>query len=108
MRYLYNTKHFILWLCNMKQSNFRHFNNESKKFFEIVIFFSRKKKKRLQKGQYYFVKYIKEFLASLRQFWIISEDFRRLPTIPEYCRRITKTNEEVRPLRKMFEVPPNP
>ena len=46
-------------------------------------FFSRKKQKRLKKGQYYFVQYIKEFLAILRQFRIISEDFRRLPTIPE-------------------------
>ena len=49
MRYLYNTKHFIFWLCNMKQSNFRHFNNESKKFFEIVIFFFQKEEKTASK-----------------------------------------------------------
>ena len=46
-----------------------------------------------------------EFLAILRQFRIISEDFRRLPTIPEECQRFAKTNEEVRPLPKMSEEP---
>ena len=39
---------------NMKQLNFRHFNTNSKKFFETVHFFQ-KEAKRLQKGQYYFV-----------------------------------------------------
>ena len=33
----------------------------------------------------------------------MSEDFRRLPAIPEYCWRFPKTNEEVRPLPKMSE-----
>ena len=45
-----NSKHFIFWLCNMKQLNFRHFNTNSNKFFETVNF-SRKKQKRLKKGQ---------------------------------------------------------
>ena len=35
--------------------------------------------KRLKEDQNYFVQYIKEFLAILRRFWIISEDSRRLP-----------------------------
>ena len=48
---------------------------------------------------------MKEFSAILQQFRIISEDFRRLPTIPENCRRFPKTNEEVRPLPKMSEEP---
>ena len=68
-------------------------------------FFSRKKQKRLQKSQYYFFGYIKEFSAILRQFRIISEDFRRLPTIPEDYRRFPKTDEEVWPLPKMSEEP---
>ena len=84
--------------------NFRHFNTNSKKFFERVNF-SRKKQKRLQKGKYYFAWYIKEFSAILRQLRIISIDFRRLPTIPEYCRRFPKNNEEVRLLPKMSEEP---
>ena len=48
---------------------------------------------------------MKEFSAILQQFRIISEDFRRLLTIPEYCRRFPKTNEEVRPLPTMSEEP---
>ena len=42
--YLDNTKHFIFWLCNMKQLNFRHFNTNSKKFFETVHFFQKEAK----------------------------------------------------------------
>ena len=39
--YLDNSKHFIFWLCNMKQLNFRHFNTNGKKFFETVNFFQK-------------------------------------------------------------------
>ena len=39
----------------MKLLNFKHFNTNSKKFFETVSFFQKEKKKRVQKGQYYFV-----------------------------------------------------
>ena len=48
---------------------------------------------------------MKEFLATLQQFQIISEDFRRLPTIPEDRQRFPRTNEKVRLLSKMFEEP---
>ena len=34
MGVLDNTKHFIFWLCNMEQLNFRHFNTNSQKLFE--------------------------------------------------------------------------
>ena len=85
----------------MRQLNFRHFNTNSKKFFETVNFLQ-KEEKRPQKGQYYFVKYIKEFSAILRQF---ISDFRRLPKFPEDCRTFSKTNEEVRPLLKISEEP---
>ena len=47
----------------------------------------------------------RSFLAILRQFRIISEDFRKPPTIPEDCQRFPKTNEEVRPVPKMSEEP---
>ena len=67
--YLDNTKHFIVWLCNMKQLNFRHFNTNSETSLKPEIF-SRKKQNLLQKGQYYFVQYIKEFWAILRQLTI--------------------------------------
>ena len=39
--YLDNSKHFIFWLCNMKQLNFRHFNTNGNKFFETVNFFQK-------------------------------------------------------------------
>ena len=42
--YLDNIKHFIVWLCNMKQLNFRHFNTNSEKFFETGNFFQKEAK----------------------------------------------------------------
>ena len=42
--YLDNAKNFIFWLCSMKQLNFRHFNTNSKKFFETVHFFQKEAK----------------------------------------------------------------
>ena len=87
----------------MKQVNFWHFKTNSKKFFETVNFFQKEAKTAPKRPILFF--YIKEFSAILRQCRIISEDFRRLPTIPEDCRRFRKTNEEVRPLPKMLEEP---
>ena len=43
MGVLDNTKHFIFWLCNMKQLNFRHFNANSQKLFETNFFPERSK-----------------------------------------------------------------
>ena len=43
MGVLDNTKHFIFWLCNMKQLNFRHFNTNSQKLFETNFFPERSK-----------------------------------------------------------------
>ena len=44
--YLDNSKHFIFWLSNRKQLNFRHFNfnTNSNKFFETVNFFQKEAK----------------------------------------------------------------
>ena len=60
--YLDNTKHFIVWLC-------RHFNTNSENSLKQEIF-SRKNQHLLQKGKYYFVQYIKEVWAILRQLVI--------------------------------------
>ena len=73
----------------MKQLHFRHFNTNSKKFFKTVIFFAEKSKNGSQKVN------DKEFTAIFTLILDFSEDFRRLPTIPEDCRRFPKTNEEV-------------
>ena len=98
--YLDNTKHFIFWLCNMKQLNFRHFNTNIKKFYKTVFFFH-KEAKTAPKRPILFFNIIKKFWAILRWFRIIPEDFWRLPYISENCRTFSKTNEEVQPLPKM-------
>lgn len=89
--YLENTKHLIFWLCNMKQLHFRHINTNSKKFTVTVNFFSRKKQKLLQRGNIISLSISRSFRLFSRQFPIISKDFRRLPKIPDDCRRFLKT-----------------
>ena len=37
--YFGKTKDLMVWSCNMKQLNFRHFNINTKKFAVTVIFF---------------------------------------------------------------------
>ena len=73
----------------MKQLHFSHINTNSKKFTVTVNFFQ-KETKTAPKGQYYFVKYIKEFSAIF-------------PTIPDYFKRFPKTAEDSRRLPKIFE-----
>ena len=68
---------------------------------------------RVGKLCYLVMKIINSFLTepkfyeshSSKCFRVISEDFLRLQTIPEDCRRFPKTNVEVRPLPKMSEEP---
>ena len=79
----------------MKQLNFRHFNTNSKKFFETVNFFQKKAKTAPKTP----------ILFCLVYEGITDYFGRRLATIPEVCRRFPKTNEEVRPLAKMSEEP---
>ena len=93
-------KHFIFWVCNMKQLNSRHFNNNNKKFTITVNFIQKEHPKRLQKGQYYFVQYIKKFSAIFRRFPTFSEAFERLPKIPEDYRRFPKTTYHYRLTRR--------
>ena len=65
---------------------------------------------RVGKLCYLVMKIINSFLTepkfyeshSSKCFRVISEDFLRLQTIPEDCRRFPKTNVEVRPLPKMI------
>ena len=80
----------------MKQINFRHFNTNSKKSFETVIFFRERSKNGSKKANIILFSIFKEFLAILRQFRIISEDFRWLPKIPEDERRGPTIAEDVR------------
>ena len=71
--------------CNMKQLKLGYFNTNSKKF-TVTVFFFQKETKTASKGQYYFVKYIKEFWLfsdNCRLFQKISEDYRRFPTTAE-------------------------
>ena len=89
MGYLYNTKHFIFWLCNMKQLNFRHCNNESKKFFETVNFFQKEEK-----------------TASKRpiSFCLVYQGVSgHFTTIPDYFRRFLKAIDDSRILSKISE-----
>ena len=92
--YLDNTKHLIFWFCNTQQLNFRYFNINSKKFFEIVNF-SQKEAKTAPKRPILFC-------------LVYQGVFGHFTTIPDYFRsfrRSPKTIEEVRPLPKMFEEP---
>ena len=88
-RYLDNTKHFIFWLCNMEQLNFRHFNTNSKIFFETVIFFH-KEAKAAPKGPILFC-------------LVYQGVFGHFTTIPDYFRRSPKTTNDSRRLSKISE-----
>ena len=92
--YLDNTKHFIFSLDNMKQLNFRHFNTNSKKFFETVIVFQKEAKtapKRpisfcvvYQRGFGHFTTIPDYFTKILRA----TEDPQRLPKKSDHCLRL--------------------
>ena len=88
-RYIDNTKHFIFWLCNMKQINFRQFNANSKKFFETVDFSQKEAK-----------------TAPIRPilFCLVYEGvFGHFTTIPDYFRRFPKATDDSRILSKISE-----
>ena len=86
----------------MKQLNFRHFNTNSKKFFETVSFFQKEEKTRPKRTILFCFVYQGVFGHFTTTF--ISY-FRRLPKISEDYRNFTKANEEVRPLAKMSKEP---
>ena len=70
----------------MEQLNFRHFNTNGKIFFETVIFFHKEAKAAPKRP----ILSCLVYEGVLRQFRIISEDLRRLRTIPEDCRRFAE------------------
>ena len=66
-----NSKHFIFWLCNIKQLSFRHFNTNSKKFFEIVFFFPETKQNGSKKAN------ILQLLEKLCQAGVLKPGFSK-------------------------------
>ena len=80
--YLVNTKHLIFWLCNMKQLNFIGiFILTIKDSLKQHFFFQKEAKTAPIRPILFCLVYQAEFLAMLRQFRIIAENFRRLPRI---------------------------
>ena len=90
LRYLDNTKHFIFWLCNMKQLNFRHFNTNSRNFFETVNFFQ-KEEKTAQKRPIIFCL---EYQGVFGHFTTIPDFFGRIPKAADDSRRLPKISED--------------
>ena len=86
----------------MKQLNFRHFNTNSKKFFETVSFFQKEEKTGPKRPILFCFVYQGIFGHFTKTF---IPDFRRLPKISEDCPNFTNTNEEVRPFPKMSKEP---
>ena len=82
--YFGKTKDLMVWSCNMKQLNFRHFNINTKKFAVTVIFFPEWNTNCSQKT----------ILFCFDIFPFISEDFRKLPNISEDVQRKPKIFEE--------------
>ena len=76
----------------MKKLNFRHFNTNSKKFFETVNFFQKEVKTAPKRPILFCLVY--------------QGVFGHFTTISEDCRRFPKTIEEIRPLPKIPEEPP--
>ena len=66
-----NSKHFIFWLCNIKQLSFRHFNTNSKKVFEIVFFFPETKQNGSKKAN------ILQLLEKLCQAGVLKPGFSK-------------------------------
>ena len=87
--YLDNSKHFIFWLCNMKQLNFRHFNTNSNKFFDTVIFFQ-KEAKTAQKRPIIFSLVHQGVFG---HFTTIPDFFGRFPKATDDSRRLTKYSD---------------
>ena len=88
--YLDNTKHFIFWLCNMKQLNFRHFNTNSEKILETLSSFQRSKNGSRMANIILF--------SISSTFWPFYDNL--FPKATEGSRRLPKSNGKVRPLPK--------
>ena len=111
-------KNFIFCLCNMKQLtwpgygllrwlNFRHFNSNSKKFFETVNFFPERSKNGSKRANIIFLgisRSFRPFYDNSGLFQKISEGYRRFPKTIEDFRRLTKRFDHCRRCPKN---PPN-
>ena len=78
----------------MKKLNFRHFNTNSKKFFETVNFFPERSKNGSKKANiilFSISRSFRPFYDNFRRLSKISEDYRRDPTIAEDTRRTPQT-----------------
>ena len=80
-----------LWSPDVKQSNFRHFNTNSKKV-TLTVKFSLNETKAALKSQYYFVQCIKGVFG---HFSKVPDNFRRFPKTTEDVWRLLKTSEEL-------------
>ena len=88
--YIDNSKHFIFWLCNMKQLNFRNFNTNSRNLFETVNFFQ-KEEKTSQKRPIIFCL---EYQGVFGHFTTIPDFFGRIPKAADDSRRLPKISED--------------
>ena len=89
--YLDNTKHFS-WLCNLKQLKFRHFNTNSKKFFETVNCFQKEAKTARNRPILFSLLYQGVF----GHFTRILDYFKRSPKTAEDFRKLTKRSDHCR------------
>ena len=78
---------------NMKQLNFRHFNTNSKKFFETVNFFQKEAKTASKRP----ILFCLVFKGVFGHFTTISDYFRRFPKTTDDSRR--KRSHKVMPQR---------
>ena len=76
----------------MKQLNFRHFNTNSKKFYETVIFFQ-KEANTAQKGP---ILFCSVYQGVFGHFTTIPDYFRRFPKATDDFRRLTKRSDHRR------------
>ena len=88
--YLDNTKHFIFGLCNIKQSNFWHFNTNSKKFFATVNFFQKEAKTAPKRPILFCLVYQGVF----GHFTTIPDYFRRFPKATDDSLRLAKISKD--------------
>ena len=86
--YFGKTKDLMVWSCNMKQLNFRHFNINTKKFAVTVIFFQNETQP-APKKQYYFVSTYSHL------FQKISENYRIYPKMSNENRRFSRRNPKI-------------
>ena len=95
------------WLCNMRQLNVRHFNTNSKKFFETVNFFQKEAKTAPKRSMIFCLVYqgiFRYFYVNSGLFQKISEGYRRFPKTVEDFWRLTKRSYHCRRCPKN---PPN-